>query len=374
MGVKHLLGIEEHDENAVEQPNLRSTTKALHRRPPIQSVALTGLFLIALFYTLYFARVFFIPVTLAIVFNFLLSPFVRALKRAHVPNAAGAGIVMIAGFAFVGLIIYEFSAPVSQWVARTPQIVAKVADELQKFKKPVEKVTQGMSDMAGTSNPAQKPAPVDINTSLAGGLFTRTRDAVYGLVVLVVLLYFLLASGDLFLRKLVHVLPKFEDQKRAVIIMRDIEDHISKYLLTVAMINAGLGAAGGVVFWLLGMPNPALWGALGCALNFIPYIGALTEIGIVGLVAAATFPSLAHALLIPACYLGLAVTEGTVVTPLIMGRRMTLNPVVIFTGVTFWGFLWGFLGIFLAVPMLVMLKIFCDHIEPLAPIGEFLGS
>jgi predicted PurR-regulated permease PerM len=369
---------EERDETAVERPNLEETEKALTSRPGLRSFALTGLLILAAFYTLYFASEFFIPVTLAIVFNFLLSPFVRALKRLRIPEAVGAGIVMLWGFGVLALVVYEFSTPVAQWVARAPEIMRKISAETQKFKKPFEKVTQAteqVRNLTSTENQGRKPAQVEVTgTSFFDGLFAKTRDALFGLSVLVVLLYFLLSSGDLFLRKLVHVLPKFQDQKRAVLIMRQIEDHISKYLITQAMINAGLGTAAAFVFWLLGMPNPALWGALGFILNFIPYIGALTEIGIVGLIAAATFPHLGHALLVPLSYLGLAVTEGTFVTPYIMGRRMTLNPVVIFAGVTFWGFLWGFVGVFLAVPTLVMFKICCDHIEPLAPIGEFLGS
>ena len=155
--------------------------------------------------------------------------------------------------------------------------------------------------------------------------------------------------------------------------MREIEDHISKYLITVTMINACLGLAGALVFWAFGMPNPMLWGALAFVLNFVPYLGAFTEILIVGLVAAATFPHLGRALLAPAAYLGLAALEANLLTPFVMGRRMTLNPVIIFGSVVFGGFLWGILGVFLAVPALVMLKIFCEHVAPLAPIAEFLG-
>lgn len=378
MALDDVVGIEDRDETAVARPNIEETAKVFRDRRSIRSVALTGLFILALFYTLYLAREFFIPVTLAIVFNFLLSPFVRVLKRLRIPEAAGAGLVMIACFAVIGTVSYEFSGPVAHWVGRAPEIVEKISGQLQKLKKPVEKVTQAtqqVSSMGNSETAAQRSQQIEVRTpGWADGLFAKTRDALFGLAVLVVLLYFLLSSGDLFLRKLVHVLPKFRDQKRAVLIMRQIEDHISKYLITVAMINAGLGCAAALVFWLLGMPNPGLWGALGFILNFIPYLGAMTEAVIVGVVAAATFPSLGHALLVPACYMGLAITEGSLVTPYVMGRRMTLNPVIVFAGVTFWGFLWGFIGVFLAVPTLVMFKIFCDHIEPLAPIGEFLGS
>lgn len=375
-----MLGLDDGNETEVQQPNLEETESAIERHQGAGSFALTGLLLLACFYTLFLAEEFFAPLVLAIVFNFFLSPFVRMLGKLRVPEAAGAGIVMLGCLSGIGLLIYEFSGPVSEWVERAPRIMGNISAEFQKLKKPVEKVTQAteqVSKMAQVGTPDQGKKPTEVALKRPGitdGLFSKTRDAVLEVVVFVVMLYFLLSSGDLFLRKLIHVLPRFEDKKRAVLIMRQIEDHISKYLLTVAMINACLGAAGGLVFWALGMPNPALWGALAFLLNFIPYLGALTEILIVGLVAAATFPHLSHALLVPACYLGLATIEANVFTPYVMGRRMTLNPVVIFVAVTFWGFLWGILGVFLAVPALVMFKIFCDHIGPLAPIGEFLGS
>ena len=357
------------------------TSHVLQTRRSVRSVALTGLFILACFFTLFLAQEFFVPVMMAVVFNFLLGPLVRLLKRIlWIPEAVGAGLVILAGLAILGLVTYKLSEPVTDWLGRAPQVMGKISTQIQKLKKPVEKMSQAgeqvssMTNVTG-SDQSKKPTQVEIKgPGFASGLFTKTRDVIVELVILLVLLYFLLSSGDLFLRKLIHVLPKFDDKKRAVLIMREIEDHISKYLITVATINACLGAAGGLAFWLLGMPNPMLWGALGFVLNFIPYLGALTEIFVVAMVAIATFPNLGHALAVPASYLALATLEGNFVTPYIMGRRMTLNPVVVFVSVTFWGFLWGIVGIFLAVPMLVMFKIFCDYIEPLAPIGEFLGS
>jgi predicted PurR-regulated permease PerM len=375
-----VLGLDESNETEIQEPSLQETANALEKRQGVRSFALTGLLLLACFYTLYVAEEFFAPLVLAIVFNFFLSPFVRVLSKLRIPEAAGAGIVMLACLSAMGFLIYEFSGPVSEWVERAPRIMSNFSTEFQRVKKPVDKVTQAteqVSKMAqvGTPDPGKKPAEVELKRpGLTDGLFSKTRDAILELVVFLVMLYFLLSSGDLFLRKLIHVLPRFEDKKRAVMIMRQIEDHISKYLLTVAMINACLGVAGALAFWALGMPNPALWGGLAFLLNFIPYLGALAEIVIVGLVAAATFPHFSHALLVPACYLGIATVEANFFTPYVMGKRMTLNPVVIFVAVTFGGFLWGILGVFLAVPALVMLKIFCDHIGPLAPIGEFLGS
>ena len=190
---------------------------------------------------------------------------------------------------------------------------------------------------------------------------------------MIVLLYFLLASGDLFLRKLVRVLPRLSDKKRAIEIARQTEGHISTYLSTVTLINIALGLIVGVAMHLVGMPNAILWGVMAGLLNFIPYLGALATAGILAIVSVLTFDSLGRALVAPLLYLAINTVEGYLVTPMLLGRRLTLNPVVIFLGIILWGWLWGIPGALLAVPILATFKIFCDQIEPLAPIGEFLG-
>src|SRR5579872_223083 len=370
------------DSEAVSRPpDIATTAEALEQNSRAwTSFVLTALLVLACIYTLYLAKAFLAPVVLAVVFNSLLSPFVRALKRVHIPEALGAAVVMLAGLGVAFLVIYELSGSVSDGVGRAPQSLGKVSAGLQRWKAPVEKVTQAgeqvskITQVTGPAPSAKQPPQVEVRQpGVFEGIVSKTRDLVLGLLVFLILLFFLLSSGDLFLRKLIHVLPRLQDKKRAVLIMREIEDHISRYLITVAMINACLGFAGGLVFWAFGMPNPLLWGTLGFVLNFVPYLGAFAEIIIIGLVATATFSELSRALLVPASYLGLAAIEANLFTPFVMGRRMTLNPVIIFGAVTFWGFLWGIPGIFLAVPALVMLKIFCEHVKPLAPIAEFLG-
>jgi predicted PurR-regulated permease PerM len=346
----------------------------------VRALALTGLFVLGCFYTLYFAQDFFIPIVLALVFSFLLSPVVRALNRVRIPLVMGSAIVIAAGFALVATVFYEFASPVSEWLEQAPEISSKLQHEFQRFRKPVERVTKATEEVQNITQSSAKPTKmpsqqVEIKeASPMAGVFAKTYRFTFAFLEFTILLFFLLASGDLFLRKLIHVMPKFEDKKRAVKIAREIEDNISRYLLTVAGINCGLGAAGALIFFALGMPDPALWGALGGTLNFVPYLGALITAAITGGVAFATFPHADHAVLVPLSYIALASIEGGLITPWIVGRRMMLNRVVVFVGLAFWGFLWGIAGTLLAVPILVMLKIFCDHIEPLAPIGEFLGS
>ncbi|MGI8745855.1 MAG: AI-2E family transporter [Bryobacteraceae bacterium] len=361
-----------------KQPDIEETGRLFESSKSVRSIALTGLFILACFYTLYFGREFFLPIILAFVFTFLLSPIVRALKSMHIPEFAGAALVIIGSFTVAGFIGYELSGPLSEWMGKVPAVGKKLDAGLRNLKKPVEQVTKAGEQVQQLTKigPEEKRPSQKVELKQPGlmdGFFSWTWSFLFGLMVMVILLYFLLGSGDLFLRKLIHVLPRFEDKKKAVSIARQIEEHVSKYLLTVALINAGLGTAGGLAFWALGMPNPMLWGAMGALLNFIPYLGALTVIATLTIVATSTFSSIGHALAVPAIYFVLATLEGNFITPWIIGRRMTLNPVVIFIGLTFWGWLWGIAGVLLAVPMLVMFKIFCDHVEPLAPIGEFLG-
>jgi predicted PurR-regulated permease PerM len=191
--------------------------------------------------------------------------------------------------------------------------------------------------------------------------------------VMLILLYFLLAYDGIFLAKITRSIPRLTDKKRAVSIVREIEMQISRYLLTITLINIGLGLAVGLVVYLLGLKNPVLWVVLVAVLNFVPYLGALTGIICMTLAAILSFDSLGYAMLFPASYLVLATLEGNFVTPFLLGRSLTLNPVMILIALTFWGWMWGIAGMILAVPIVASFKIFCDHMEPLAPVGEFLS-
>ena len=168
-------------------------------------------------------------------------------------------------------------------------------------------------------------------------------------------------------------MPTLSDKKRAVSIAHEIEAQVSRYLFTVTLINCCLGFAVGTTVGLLGLPNPVMWGAMVALLNFIPYLGALTGIICMTLGAVLSFDSFSYALLFPASYLVLATLEGNFITPLVMGRSLTLNPVLVVLSLTFWGWMWGITGVILAVPILAAFKIFCSHIEPMEPLAEFIS-
>jgi predicted PurR-regulated permease PerM len=359
------------------RPDIRRLRNALQGPFGIRSMALTGLFILAAFYTLYFGRAFFLPIVLALLLNFLFSPVVRTMKRLRIPEGLGAALVVFGLLGALVLGIYQLSGPAYEWAQKAPQTMRRLETKLREFKKPV----QTMSKAAGqvekiTQVGGGRQAPtVEVRTeSLGERVLSQATDLVANGLVMFILLFFLLASGDLFLRKLIRVLPSLADKKKAVEIARQIETDISAYLVTITIINVGLGAAVWGITTLLGVPNPLLWGVLAMVTNYIPYLGAIIMIVVLAMVGFLTFKDTTQALMVPLSFVGLNILESYLVTPMVLGRRLTLNPVVIFLALTFWGWLWGITGALLAVPIMVVFKIFCDHSEPLRPIGEFLGD
>jgi len=368
------------EREAPDRPDLTRFLDLFSGPVDVRSIALTGIFVLLVFYTLYFARDFMLPVVLAFLLTFLLAPVVRGLHRIRVPEAIGAALVILAVLSGVVYGIYSLSGPAGDWIERAPQGLGRIERRVRDLQRPVtevreaaEQVQEQVEEMAGQGRQGRRTEVQVEGRTLTGVVFSQTQAFLAGAVVTIILLYFLLASGDLFLRKLVRVLPRLSDKKAAIEIARDMEDHISTYLVTMTLINIGLGIAVGGAMRLAGMPNPVLWGVTAAVLNFVPYLGPVVTLGTITLVSLLTFEDLGRAFVAPGLYLGLNALEGYLVTPMLLGRRLLLNPVVVFLGIIFWGWLWGIPGALLAVPILVTFKIFCDHIAPLAPIGEFLG-
>jgi predicted PurR-regulated permease PerM len=360
---------------AVAQPDIKKLDEALRDRQEVRSLALTGLFVLAAFYTLYFARAFFLPIVLAVLLDFLLSPLIRGLKRARIPEPVGAALVILVLLGAVGASAYGLVGPAKEWVAKLPSSMRDAQDRLRQIRKPVEQVskTAEQVEQATQIDKPKMPEVVVKGPSLTERLFGTTQTIVASTLEVIILLYFLLAAGDLFLQKLIKVLPQLRDKKKAVAIARETEASISTYLVTVTLVNVGLGLAVAAVMFLLEMPNPLLWGALAALAEFVPYLGATALMALLALAGLVTFNQVGHALLIPAAYLGVNFLQSQFISPMILGRRLTLNPVAIFVGLVFWWWIWGVPGAFIAVPLIATFKIFCDHIEALAPIGEFLG-
>ncbi len=359
------------------RPNIKKLRDLLEGPFGVKSLALSGLFILALFYTLYFGRAFFLPIVLSLLLSLLLSPVVRGLKKFHIPEALSAALIVLGMLGLLGFGIVQLATPAYEWMGKAPQSLRKIESRIRDLKRPVQTMSQATQQVENITKAAGVPdtAKVQVTTETLGQrMLSRATELVADAVVMFILLYFLLASGDMFLRKLIKVLPSLGDKKRAVEIARQIETEISTYLVTITLINVVLGLAVWGLLALIGVPNPLLWGVLAIFANYIPLLGPLLMISVLMMVGLLTFPDFPHALMPPGAFLGLHFLESYLLTPMILGRRLTLNPVVIFLGLIFWGWLWGIAGALLAVPIMMVLKIFCEHSEPLAPIGEFLGS
>jgi predicted PurR-regulated permease PerM len=359
------------------EPDLGKVRTALRDRVEITSLAITGLFVLAFFYTLYFARAFFVPVILALMLDFLLSPIVRALKRLRVPEPIGAIVVLVGLVLVLATAVYSLADPVREWLTKAPATVSKTRDQLRQLRRPVEQVSRTAQEVEEATSTAAAPRATEVvvkGPSLSERLFGTTQSIVTVGVEVIILLYFLLAAGDLFLQKLIKVLPQLKDKKRAVTIARETEAGVSAYLFTMTLLNIAEGVVVAVAMALLGVPNPVLWGVLAVVLEYIPYIGAFVLAGILTLVGLTTFEQPLRALMVPGAYVVINFIQGNFLVPMVLGRRLTLNPVAIFIGLVFFWWIWGVPGAFVAVPLLATFKIFCDHIETLQPIGEFLGK
>ena len=357
-------------------PDLERTAEAVESQRG-RSVQVTILTTLAVLYTLYFAREFLVPIVFAVLLNFLLSPLVRRMIRWRIkPPISAAVLVLLLIFALAEG-AYQLAGPAQRWAMSAPESFARAEERLRSIIRPVQQVTRNVERAAdAVGSQGERPASVVVQSgpSVSSRLFGTTQRIAAGMLEVFILLYFLLAGGDLFLQKLIKVLPHFSDKVKAVEIARATEAAVSAYLSTALVINIVEGAVVAGVLWLLGMPNVLLWGALVVLFEFVPYLGALAATIVLTVAGLTTFDELPRALLIPGSFLAINLLQANVVTPMLLGHRLTLNPVAIFVGLAFFFWIWGVPGAFLAVPLLASLKIFCDHIESLAAIGEFLGQ
>jgi len=340
---------------------------------------LKALLVLAIFYTLDAASAVVLPLMLALLLTLVFSPAVSVLQRVRLPEPVGAAVVVAGLVAGTSASVYLLADPAREWIERAPQTLSEVEWKIRGIKKPVKELSQAARKVEEIANVeaganAARPAPTPPEPSILSRLLTGTQSVLVSAISTLVLLYFLLASGDMFLRKLVHVMPTLTDKKRAVEVARAIQSDMGRYLLTVTCINAGLGIVTGLAMYLLGMPNPVLWGAMAAILNYVPYLGGAVTLAILGAVAFLTFDDAAHIAGVPAIFLVLTTLEGQFITPTLTGRSLTLNPVVILVSMLVWTWVWGVVGALMAVPILMTFKILCDHIEALAPIGEFLSG
>jgi predicted PurR-regulated permease PerM len=282
-------------------------------------------------------------------------------------------ILLVIG-ALVGLVA-ALSVPAATWAERLPEGIPRLEAHLVVLKAPMQALQKVIEQAErATDDPDHKGSIVSVRRDfgLTGALFAGTRAVLDGLFTTVLVLYFLLVSGDLFLRRIVEILPKLSDKRQAVDISQQIAEDISAYLVTITVMNAAVGGATAAAMYLCGLGDPLLWGAAAFLLNYVPILGPLFGTGIFLLAGMLSFDSLGWALLPPALYFGIHLIEGEALTPMLVARRFTLNPVLVILALVFWFWMWGVPGAILAVPILAILKIVCDRVRALKALGHFL--
>jgi predicted PurR-regulated permease PerM len=338
---------------------------------------LVGLFLLAATGGLIFAQALLMPVVFAFLLALTFSPVRRIASRAGIPSGITAGVIVAFLFALVIVLVIALAQPVRSYISDAPELLREAERKLSAVSSTVENVAQAGEEVEkiANSDAAEEATTVVIKEPSTVAKLATTMPQVFAQIVLaLVLLFFILASGDMFYEKTVHSIARFKDKRRAVQIFHDIEGKLSRYFFTIAVINAGLGVAIGVSMWLLGMPNPLLFGVLAFVFNFVPYVGAIAGVVLSFGVGLLTFDTVVDAALAGFVYFFLTSFEGQFVTPYAVGRSLKLNTVVVFLAVAFWGWLWSIIGMIVAMPLLIALKVFSDNFPPLKGFGDFLSA
>jgi predicted PurR-regulated permease PerM len=356
--------------------------------------ALLGLFLLALCLTLWAAQAVFIPIVLALLVSYALQPMHRVFLRAGMPAALAAVLAIAVTGAAVGGAAYAMRGQANAFVERLPEVARRIRDELRDGHGAVSAVTQveqaaheiatgttietappgSRRPSTGVTRVQVEPAPFSIRDVIwrsTGGLLALGGQV----LVVIVLVFYVLASGDMFKRKLVKVVGTRLSEKRLTVeILNDIERHVARYLAVRALISAIVAAATWIVFWWLGMPEPAVWGIAAGLLNVIPYLGPSSIAAAATIVGFLHFGSLSKALVVGVAATAIGMAEGFALTPMLMGRAGRMNGAAVFIALTCWGFLWGLWGLLLAIPMTMAIKVICDHVEGLSDVSEILSE
>jgi predicted PurR-regulated permease PerM len=341
----------------------------------LKTLLLLGIFCLLAFYALYLTGEIMVPIIIAFLLKMVLQPAMEVLVGWRVPRFIAALVLLVVLFAMVSGLASTLAAPAASWLSNAPQGVARLEKRLSALSEMTHNLRQASHDVEKISeDSAGAPAVAVKGPPLSTFLFSGTRALVAGLLTIVVLLFFLLMSGNSFLRRIVEILPRLRDKKQAVEIIYEIQRTVSTYLGTVTVMNAAVGLLTGLATYFCGLGDPLLWGAVAFALNYIPILGPVVNMAVLALAGLLTFDPLWQALLPAGIYLLIHLVEGEAITPMLLARQLTLNPVVVIIALVFWYWMWGVAGALLAVPMLATFKIVCDRVQSLAAIGHFLGS
>lgn len=358
-----------------DNPDRERAGASLRTRAMRAETSLAILAVLAVLYTAYLAQNLVAPVVAAVVASFILMPLMRATPFRFLPDAASAAIMVTLIVGALGGAAWMLAEPAAKWTARIPDALAEFQRRSSEISEPVEAMRRASKQVEEITNGGPAPQAVVVKEP---GLVEQMMDAASqkgtSFLIFIVLLYFLLATGELLRDRIIRSAKRLTDKEKARRILRSMEREISTYLFSISLINAGLGIAIGTSLWAIGLPNALLWGVAAALLNFVPYAGAAAGMALTGFVGFIAFDDLGQALLAPAIYFFWNLIESQFVTPSILGRRHTLNAAVVFLSIVFWGWMWGVIGAVLAVPILVMMNTCFAQIEALRKFSIFIDG
>jgi predicted PurR-regulated permease PerM len=340
----------------------------------IKTVFLGGLFLLAMLAACYVASEIVLPIVLAFVLSLVLQPAMRVFERIRLPRGIAAMLLILVLFGTLGGLGTALSGPAANWAQKLPTGIPKLQERLSFLSRPIAALQKFAEQAQGLTQGGElKAVPVAVQGSrLSDQLLSGTRSFASGLLETVLVLFFLLVSGDTFLRRLVEILPRFKSKRQAVDISQQIESDVSVYLFTITIMNVAVGVATGAVMAFCGVGDPILWGTVAFLLNYIPILGPMIGVVVFLLAGLLSIDLLWLAFLPAGLYLLIHLVEGETVTPMLLARRFTINPVLVILSLVFWYWMWGVPGAVLSTPMLAITKIICDRIRPLMAFGHFM--
>jgi len=329
---------------------------------PLSQIAVVGIFVLALGAFLYLGRAIILPILSAMVIGVTLSPLVRRGGRIGLTPALSALVLVLALTAIAAVGVTLLSGPISEWIERAPDIVANIKQKLYVLDQPLSAwhTLQQALTPAGANIVKVEPGQVEVVAPVVAFLTPAVAQMV---VFFGTLIFYMIYQHDV-RRRLVMLFPDREAKLRALRVFNDIERNLTDYIGVFTLINILLGVVVTLGAWLFGFSNPVIFGAMAAMLNYLPYIGPATMTFILFGVGLVTFPSLGQAIAPPLCYIALTTIEGQFITPAIMGRRLTLNPLLVFLSLAFWTWLWGPVGSFLAVPLSIIMLVVFNHLFP----------
>ena len=357
----------------------------------IRSAALTVVAGLAIVLALQYAQAMVIPIVLGMLISYALEPLVAWLERRRLPRAVGAALVLLTLVGASGWLLYGLRAQASAIVEQLPAAASRLRRMVENDRptaaaaiQQVQKAATELEKAANAAAPAPAPSGVqrvqveapsiNIGDYLMWGSIGIVA-AIGQLVLILFLVYFLLASGDLYRRKLVKIVgPSFTDKKLTVQILQEIDRQIEMFLLVQVFTSTVVAVATWLAFRALGVEQAAVWGVLAGLFNSIPYFGPVIVTGATSVVAFLQFGNLRMALIVGAVSLVITSLEGFLLTPWLTSRAARMNAVAVFVGLLFWGWVWNVWGMLLAVPLLMVIKAVCDHVEDFKPVGELLGD